>query len=399
MDNSLFVSISSTIVRLYQIILFYIFFYSGLSQELKPVLESEPDAEPKSEPKPVVPYEKKYLDAFRALDYNLIFTSNPENQEVCKEECQTMLEKIKNKMYIIKNFNQWRADSNCALNDETKDYIRENFHESKYIIQPKKLWDDSDSDSESDFNDKDENKNHLVLENICYNISEILQILDKTLKNVEYEIEHYPSQELLTIARETVCKNILDYRLFNNFVMDATPIGNVIMRYSAKSQLFEYFSDRDIPQRFLEVLARKYVCTFYCPHLYIDTDAEIKQLEQINEKNEREKEKREMKNVDTNVLNKSKQIFAKFKPYNMKPSSRSAKMSMPMKNRSMESTSPFRFKLKNDENQSTVMLNRANVYLKIGRISDFPVLQTQQYKPVSKASKMTFAEYKASMAT
>jgi hypothetical protein len=65
-------------------------------------------------------------------------------------------------------------------------------------------------------------------------------------------------------------KTTLD-NLVNNFVMEYTPNGNVIMFYDVVRETFTYYADNSIPYRYLQVLARKYVCTFNCPSLYKDT--------------------------------------------------------------------------------------------------------------------------------
>ncbi len=65
-------------------------------------------------------------------------------------------------------------------------------------------------------------------------------------------------------------KTALD-NLANNFVMEYTPNGNVIMFYDVVRETFTYYADNSIPYRYLQVLARKYVCTFKCPSLYKHT--------------------------------------------------------------------------------------------------------------------------------
>ena len=47
--------------------------------------------------------------------------------------------------------------------------------------------------------------------------------------------------------------------LFNSYIFELTPLGNVIMRYNSKSETFDYFSDNAIPYRILETISRKYV--------------------------------------------------------------------------------------------------------------------------------------------
>ena len=54
------------------------------------------------------------------------------------------------------------------------------------------------------------------------------------------------------------------------FIIEMTPIGNVIMQYDVDKEAFVYYSDNMIPFRYLETVARKYVCTYNCKELYIE---------------------------------------------------------------------------------------------------------------------------------
>jgi len=66
----------------------------------------------------------------------------------------------------------------------------------------------------------------------------------------------------------------------NNILIEQTPIGNVIMFYN-KSR-FEFYADKTIPYRFLETVARKYVCMFKCKDIYIEqTRGKDKQMNQF----------------------------------------------------------------------------------------------------------------------
>jgi hypothetical protein len=54
------------------------------------------------------------------------------------------------------------------------------------------------------------------------------------------------------------------------FVMEMTPVGNVIMQYDADKESFVYYSDNIIPFRYLETVSRKYVCMFDCKELFVE---------------------------------------------------------------------------------------------------------------------------------
>jgi hypothetical protein len=75
----------------------------------------------------------------------------------------------------------------------------------------------------------------------------------------------------------------------NNFLMETTPNGNVIMKYSAERQSFEYYSDKDIPYKYLETVARKFVKLFFCYENYIITKTKYTKINgnmvRYNEKN------------------------------------------------------------------------------------------------------------------
>jgi hypothetical protein len=56
----------------------------------------------------------------------------------------------------------------------------------------------------------------------------------------------------------------------SRFVMDMTPVGNVIMQYDVDKESFVYYSDNIIPFRYLETVSRKYVCVFDCKELFVE---------------------------------------------------------------------------------------------------------------------------------
>lgn len=81
------------------------------------------------------------------------------------------------------------------------------------------------------------------------------------IKIVSYQEKYKDKFQLL--------KNILPTSL-NNILIEQTPIGNVIMFYNSEKSRFEFYADKTIPFRFLETVARKYVITFKCKHIYVE---------------------------------------------------------------------------------------------------------------------------------
>lgn len=55
----------------------------------------------------------------------------------------------------------------------------------------------------------------------------------------------------------------------NSFLLENCPVGNVLLKYNTEKSSFEYYSDRTVPFRYLETIARKYSNTFDCTHVYV----------------------------------------------------------------------------------------------------------------------------------
>ena len=108
-----------------------------------------------------------------------------------------------------------------------------------------------------------------------------------------------------------------------NTVTETTPRGDVLMYYSSKLGSFVYHSrTKEIPYKYLETVARKYVIEYNCKKLYVDIRKEYeKGLNKYKEtKDKEEKAAKDAKDgvVDETKENKKKQIFANFKTYNRK---------------------------------------------------------------------------------
>jgi hypothetical protein len=81
---------------------------------------------------------------------------------------------------------------------------------------------------------------------------------------VKYEDKYLTKFNALT-KRDTTATT--DSR---RFVMEMTPVGNVIMQYNADKESFVYYSDNIVPFRYLETVSRKYVCMFDCKELFVE---------------------------------------------------------------------------------------------------------------------------------
>jgi hypothetical protein len=81
-----------------------------------------------------------------------------------------------------------------------------------------------------------------------------------------------PMEQPLVVGQPLVMEQplVMGQSLKGCFIIEMTPIGNVIMQYDAEKEAFVYYSDNMIPFRYLETVARKYVCTYNCKELYIE---------------------------------------------------------------------------------------------------------------------------------
>jgi hypothetical protein len=165
-------------------------------------------------------------------------------------------------------------------------------------------------------------------------------------------------------------------------LFETTPVGNVIMTYNAKKEVFEYYSDCTVPYRYLDTACRKYVLTFGCTPLYVDMNEEVKVSEaktkQLREEKakEKEKEKDNMKDPP-----KKKNVFAKFKTYNKDSGLGGA----PPKN-----SLPGGQKV--EDSEPVIVKERTNKFLFLGKTMNFNTGKKVARKETNK--KLSFADFK-----
>ena len=108
-----------------------------------------------------------------------------------------------------------------------------------------------------------------------------------------------------------------------NTVTETTPRGDVLMYYSSKLGSFVYHSrTKEIPYKYLETVARKYVIEYNCKKLYVDIRKEyekgLNRYKEIKAKEEKAAADAKDGKVEDVKENKKKQIFANLKTYNRK---------------------------------------------------------------------------------
>jgi hypothetical protein len=185
--------------------------------------------------------------------------------------------------------------------------------------------------------------------------------------------------------------------LLNSFIMENTSQGNVIMLWDNKKQCFLYYSDKVIPYRFLEVVARKYVIFNDCKKIYIDMEEEVQAAKQklVSTKesltqNINDKEKEKEKQKEQVAAPTKKNVFAKMKSYN---SSSIKSAVVPLDQKKAKNVQQNSSNL-TPQNADAILKENANRYTYQGKLSNFSFLKKVDRKLVDKNYALSFAEFK-----
>jgi hypothetical protein len=199
--------------------------------------------------------------------------------------------------------------------------------------------------------------------------------------------------DIMLLAKEQARQFIIEKRLEkirDCFVIEKTPLGNVLMTYNVSRGSFQFYSDNTIPYRYLETVSRKFVKFFDCRPIYYDMEEELKNYE--IKLDEREKEKRakedELKNVKDDrqfLVQPKKNVFAKFKSYNKESGTGHVNMAAPPKN-----SIPGKSVIENNPNTKILLKENANRYTYEGKFSNFNMLKKVDKKLVDKKLALTF---------
>jgi hypothetical protein len=184
--------------------------------------------------------------------------------------------------------------------------------------------------------------------------------------------------------------------LKNIILMENTPLGNVIMYYDKSRETFIYYSDSNIPYRYLEVISRKYVVMNNCKQIHVDMEQEIKEaqekLEQKKQEEEEKKKQLEQQQQNPDEKNSStivkKDVFAKLKKYNTNTSLKSS--GIPTDNKSVSISK----KNIQENNKPLILKENANRYSREGKLINFSFLKKVDKKVVDKRYGMSFSDFK-----
>lgn len=338
-------------------------------------IEINTEEEPKEPPK----YEDKYLEDIRRVNNAWEFTED-ENYELPK-----LIQDFCNS-YIKTQTNRIEEITNEITNLENE--ISEDSDSFTYV-------EDCDEDG-----DELIHKNTLEERNECK--KKDIQELQEEVNKIKIEIE---TDEGLTQINENSIEQAKQYiinkrldKLKNCYIIEKTPIGNVIMIYDKERETFKYYSDINIPYRYLEVVGRKYVKSFNCRPIFLDMEEELRLFEEkwdkeqefkkIKEEEDKKKADEPEKNQQHISEGKKKNVFAKFKSYN-KDAGGKISMAAPPKN-----SIPNKSVTENKKNDKIILKERANRYTCEGKFANFNFLQKIDRKIFNKKLGLSFADFK-----
>ncbi len=322
-------------------------------------------------------YEDKYLNEIRRLNKEWEFT---------EEEQQLLLHFSKDFYHTyIENSNNRIAE----INEEIEVIENENNEDTDAVDV---IENTNDSGDELFFENTLEDRKKLREKQISVLLEEqtILKLEIETDEGIAKLKENVDEQ-----ARQHIIKTRLD-KLKNNYAMEKTPVGNVLMMYDKDRESFKYYSDCNIPYRYLEVVGRKYVKMFNCRPIFIDMEEELKLFEEKWDKDQEfkkakeEEEKRIMEEATKNEqsIKSKKNVFAKFKNYN-KDAGGKISMAAPPKN-----SIPNKNIIEVKDNEKILLKERANRYTYDGKFANFQFLKKVEKKVFNKRLGVSFADFK-----
>jgi hypothetical protein len=338
----------------------------------------------------VVKYEDKYLDDIKKMSadyrfswYEIALRDNKFNELYEAHKINLLNEKHKLNQEIIEKGMKY-----LEIDDENN--YEENINISDEVNS------DEFCSVEKDF-EKEERKKV---------VEDEINMLRSKVKELENVSDDIVISKLKLEARDFVVKERLD-GLKNNFIMEKTPLGNVIMYWNNSRESFEFYSDNTIPYRYLETVGRKYVKTFNCRSIYVDMEFELSEFERKHKEKQEEdlklkllEDKKKMELEQNTSFNSSsslglvgkKDVFAKFKNYNKESGTGKVNRgAAPPKN-----SIPNNNNMKKDD-EKVILKENANRYTCEGRLSNFSFLKKPDRKVIDKKYAMSFADYKKSI--
>ena len=330
---------------------------------------------PKEPPK----YEDKYLEDIRTLNKEWEFTEDENSilPKLIEDFCNGYIESRTNRIEEITK-EIINLEKEIAEDVDSFNYVEDLDDEGDELIHEKTL-EERNNDRRTKIQELQEEANKI-------------KIQIQTEEGIE-ELKN----ESINKARQYIINTRLD-KLKNCYVIEKTPIGNVLMIYEKDRESFKYYSDCNIPYRYLEVVGRKYVKLFGCRPIFVDMEEELRLFEEKWEKEQeikKNKEEEDKKKAEEAAKNqqpipegKKKNVFAKFKSYN-KDAGGKISMAVPPKN-----SIPNKSVSETKENEKVLLKERANRYTYEGKFANFNFLQKIERKVFNKKLGLSFSDFK-----
>jgi len=190
-----------------------------------------------------------------------------------------------------------------------------------------------------------------------------------------YEYKYIEDFEELMKSESPIWSDQEKTNLSKLIIMDTTPNGDVVMSYEydkdedERSKFVYYSNSKTIPYKYLDAVARKFVCAHKCSNIYVFIRDELmKEMKRIDEEDKkREEQKKSIDDTENNSNKKQDSVFASFKNY-----------------KTSKSTSTSTIKKKH-------ILVTKNKYKYLGKIDDYnlsllPKEEKKEVKPISFAA-------------
>ena len=336
--------------------------------------------------KPEQKFEDKYLEKFKQLKNEFIFTES-ELEEEKKEYEKIRIEYNKNRFNTINSIEEQLFKINEIQEKGNIDHTKEQYTENinAYGVNMMLKFLECEKEYEEDPDDFDIEE---LYQDLLKDKQKLLKKMDETEKMIMTD------EEMRKKARDIIINKKLD-KFIDNYILEHTPLGNIYMRYNNDKKSFEYFSNNSIPYRYLEPVGRKYVITYWCKPIFVDIEEELKKAEDRYD-DEKKKKENEDKKIEEERKNNPRKILAQLKNYNKE--SKDVTM-RPMKNRSNNNAAlPPQIKANlpdvNKQAEKQLLKENANRYTWEGRLTNFSPLKKIDRKILDKKLAMTYADFK-----
>ncbi len=336
-------------------------FYNSNKEELK-----EQEEELKEQGEQLVElYENKYLTKFK--NFTDEYSFNERDLEYEKNKFDKLFNFYKSLMTSLEHqVHCYTVNLNQLV--EFEEELKKELAEKYPNGEMEKLEDEND---DTDFNVE-----------VCDDYDRLYYSREK-ITNQRYKLEKISNElailkekteeELKCEIRQQAHTDMIENKLnefMNNYIIEYTPIGNVVMRFNNNKKSFEYYSNNSVPYRYLEPIGRKYVLTYNCKDIFIDMDEEVEKVNKLNE-------------TKKNEQNKNNKQIGKQQTLKFQQTLANKKMDIPSNRTGQTIINPI--------NNVDIAIKDSNRYTWEGRFGDFKIIKSEKSHD---KNNISFKEFK-----